>query len=185
MPDADRRIFDYFSRNAETAEEVDYLAYASYAFSKFEWFQKYLEQNGREPTQAEADKWIDELPDSRLDEIHSAASRVFRSAARAYMADPMREAQRKAVLESINTEIRRHNQSIEATVTSATSFKANFWPNVGLSILSSFIFSLVLIVSSVIVTKDPSPIALLRGLFSGVPGPAAPDAPAVQAAPGR
>ena len=185
MPDADRRVFDYFAENTETAQEVDYLAYASYAFSKFEWFQKYLNQNGREPTQAETDKWADELPDSRLDEIHDSDSRVFRSAARAYMAESMKEAQRSAILRSIDTEIKRHNTKVEATVISSTSFRTNFWPNVGLSILSSFIFSIVLIVSSVIVTKDPSPIALLKGLFSGQPSPADTNASVSPAVPGR
>ena len=167
MPDADRRVFDYFAENAETAREVDYLTYASYAFSKFEWSRKYLEQNGREPTQAEMDKWADELPDSRLDEIHDAASRVFQSAAQAYMADQVREATRRAVLTSIDTEIKRHNGAVEGMIRSATSFRSNLWPNIGVSLLSSFIFSIVIILASAIVTKDPSPLALIKSLVSG------------------
>ena len=172
MPDADRRIFDYFAANAETAQEVDYLAYASYAFAKFEWFDKYVARHGVEPDQAEIDRWVSELPDSRLDELHDAASRVFRSAARIYMAERMKEAQAKAVLDSIDTEIKRHNLALERTVRSATSFRENLLPNIGIGILSSVIFSIVIILASLIFTKDPSPISIYKSMTA--PAPATP-----------
>ncbi len=172
MPDADRRIFDYFAANAETAQEVDYLAYASYAFAKFEWFEKYVDRHGVEPDQAEIDRWVAELPDSRLDEIHDTASRVFHSAASLYMAERMEQARVQAVLDSIDTEIRRHNAALERTVRSATSFRENLLPNIGAGILSSVIFSIVIILASLIFTRDPSPIAIYKSMTA--PGPAAP-----------
>ncbi len=42
-----------------------------------------------------------ELPDSRLDEIHNTASRVFHSAASIYMAERMEQARVQAVLDSM------------------------------------------------------------------------------------
>ena len=162
MPDADKRVFDYFASNEDTAEEVDYLAFASYAFAKFEWFEKFLVQNGVEPTRAEIDKWIAELPDSRLKEIHDNASRVFRNAARLYMDDRVKLAEAKAVSASIRDEVKRHNEVLEGYVRRATSFKDNLPANIGVGILSSVIFSVVIIVASLIFTKDPSPIALYK-----------------------
>ena len=176
MPDADKRIFDYFARNEETAQEVDYLAFASYAFSKFEWLEKFVDRNGVEPTQAEIEKWVAELPDSRLDEIHNNASRVFRNAARIYMADRIKRAQDEAVSASVFSELARHNAAVEGFVKRVTSFSANLLPNIGVGILSSVIFSIVIIVASLIFTKDPSPIALYKSFApsDAVPAPTQP-----------
>lgn len=162
MPIADKRVFDYFSANEETAQEVDYLAFASYAFAKFEWYERFLSQHGTEPDQAELDKWADELPDSRLDEIHSNATRVFRSAARIYMAERIKEAEAKAISGSVLSEVQRSNKEVERYVRAATSFSKNLLPNIGLGILTSFIFSVFIILASLIFTSDPSPIALYK-----------------------
>lgn len=98
------------------------------------------------------------------------ASRVFRNAARIYMAERVKEAQAKAVLDSIDTKIKRHNLALERTVRSATSFRENLLPNIGSGILSSVIFSIVIILASLIFTRDSSPIAIYKSMTA--PGPA-------------
>ena len=171
MSDPDRRIFEYFADNIDTAQEVDYLAFAAYAFAKFEWYDKFKSQNGADPDQNEVNKWVSELPDSRLDEIHQTAGRVFRNAAREYMAEEIKIKIQKAISASIDTEIKRHNKIIEDHLASSTSFKSNVLPNAGYGIISSFIFAVIIILASLIVTKDPSPIALYKQFAPGVSAP--------------
>lgn len=164
MPSSDREVYRYFEANVDTAREIDYLAYAAFAVAKFDWFDKFATTQARAPTQDEVDAWISQLPDSRLDEIHDAAGQVFRTAAREYMAERMERAAQKAVRDSVHAEIARHNKQIEEFVRSATSFSRNLIPNVGIGIISAFIFSVIIIIASLIFTRDPSPLALYKSI---------------------
>jgi hypothetical protein len=174
VPKSDREVYQYFADNELTLQEVDYLAYASFAVAKFDWFDKFIDTHGREPTQDEINAWISELPDSRLDEIHDTARRVFRSAAREYMAEQMKAAEKRAVDTSILAEIVRHNKQTTDYVRSKMSFWRNLFPNIGIGFVSSVIFAVVIILASLIFTRDPSPIALYKSATQPAPAKGSP-----------
>jgi len=151
MPKTDREVFEYFRSDPETSVEVDNLAYASFAFHKYEWMEQFASLRGRQPTQAEENQWISELPDSRLDEIRDVAYLAFEAAADGYLRERIEQERKTAVEQSILTEIRQF-----------TSFWRNFGPNLLIGIAASVAFSLLLIVMASIFADDPSPIALYK-----------------------
>ena len=75
MPDNDRDVFEYFRRDASAGATVRSLAYASFAAAKFDWMTKFQAKQGSAPRQEDIDRWISELPDSRLDELKETALR--------------------------------------------------------------------------------------------------------------
>jgi hypothetical protein len=151
MPANDREVFEYFQRDDDTISEVELLAYASYALDKYEWMKKFEELHGTSPTQAEIDDWINHLPDSRLEETFDQALSFFDTAAREFLKDEIDTATKKAVDDSILSEVKRH-----------TSFRSTWLLNVFCGIVASLAFSLLVIVMSLIFSHDPSPIALFK-----------------------
>jgi hypothetical protein len=45
--------------------------------AKFDWMAKFEEKSGETPTQQQIDRWISELPDSRLDDLKQTAVDVL------------------------------------------------------------------------------------------------------------
>jgi len=84
MADTDRDVFEYFRRDPATAPEAAALAYASFAFDKYQWMKKAPERSGVAPTHERVERWISELPDSRLEEIKLTAGTVFKVTVHAY-----------------------------------------------------------------------------------------------------
>ncbi len=154
MPNNDREVFEYFRRDEDTSAEVDSLAYASYAFDKYEWMSK-LEQSGKVVTPEDVDRWIAELPDSRLDEIQENAFAFFRKTVATYIEEAEVRAYQRGQQDAIVQQVER-----------ATSFWRNLPGNIAVGIVSSFAFALLLIAASLVFNKDPSPIAFYQKLTS-------------------
>lgn len=111
----------------------------------------------------------------RLDQIRGAAAETFELAATIYMQQRIADERAEAVRTSILAEVRRHN-----------SFWRNLPGNIGLGLISSFLFALTIIAASMIVARDPSPIALykqLRGQSGSAPNSQAPVAGTTAAPP--
>ncbi len=151
MPNTDREVFAYFRKDEDTSPEVDALAYASYAFDKYEWMAKFEERTGKVPTPEEVELWISDLPDSRLDEIQRNALAFFRDTVSTYV----EEAEAKAFQAGMQDAIVRR-------VEQATAFWRNLPGNLAVGIASSFVFALLLVLASIVFTKDPSPVALYQ-----------------------
>jgi hypothetical protein len=153
MPNTDREVFAYFRRDEDTSPEVDALAYAADAFDKYEWMTKVEKRDGKVPAGAEIDRWISELPDSRLDEIQQNALAFFRKTVSTYVEEAEERAFRAGQQDAIVRQVER-----------ATSFWRNLPGNLTVGIVSSFVFALLLVLASVVFNKDPSPIALYEKL---------------------
>jgi hypothetical protein len=164
MPANDKEVFEYFRRDPATSLEVDFLAYASYAYDKYAWMARFNELHKRDPSPAEIDSWISQLPNSRLDEIQEWAVDYFAGAARAFTAEETKREVERGINASILTEVRTHNQSVLGTVTSATSFKSTWWQQLLVGIIASFVFAVLIILASAIFARDPSPLALYKGI---------------------
>ncbi len=165
MPANDKEVFDYFGKDPATRREIDFLAYASFAFDKFAWMDRFQELHDRSPTAEEIDAWINQLPESRLDEIQEWAVRFFDDAATAYADEKIRQATEQAVRESILNEVRAHTTNVLNTVQSATSFKNTWWQQLLVGLFASFLVALLIIVASAIFARDPSPLALYKGII--------------------
>jgi hypothetical protein len=163
----DREVHEYFYSRPDTPPEVAALAYAGYAEAKYDWAAHFEGREGRSPTAQEVDRWIADLPNSRLDGLRDAAVSLFDLAARAYLAADMDEVARAARDEAIVRQV----SAIEGRVRKATSFWRTLLPNLVVGVFASLIFSVLIIVAAMIFAKDPSPFALLRSLQ---PPPASP-----------
>lgn len=174
MPNNDKDVWEYFS-NGDDDQQVDFLAFSSFSFDKFEWMEKFAENHGQQPTEAEINKWISELPDSRLDEMREWAQNFFENAARAYLEEEHKEALQQAINSALVVSVRDNNEAVKSAVIAsneeaqrrvegALSFKNTWLPNVFLGVISSFLFAILIVLASIIFTKDPSPIALIKSV---------------------
>lgn len=164
MPADDREVYEHFNSRPDDPAEVIALAYAGYAKAKYDWVAHVEARHNRSPSSEEVDRWIADLPDSRLEDLRQDAIDFFDLAARAYMAGEMERAVKEARDEAIVREVRGSNQQVQARVEQATGFGSTFWPNLFVGVVASFAFSLLVILASLIFTRDPSPFAILRGL---------------------
>jgi len=170
MPANDRDVYAYFSSRSGNSPEVVALAYAGFAKSKYDWVAHLEERNGMPPSSAEIDRWIAELPDSRLQGILEDAVDLFDLAARAYMAEALDAADAKARDDAIVREVTANNAAVLALVEKVTGFKSTLWPNLFIGVGASFVFSLVIILAGLIFNRDPSPFGWFR---EAQPAPAA------------
>lgn len=164
MPASDRDVYRHFHAYGDDPPEVTALAYAGYAKAKYDWFAHVEARAGRPPTPEEVDRWIADLPDSRLEGLRQVAIDLFDRAARAYMAAEIERAVAAARDDAVIREIRASNAAVMARVQRTTAFGSTFLANLFIGIVASFAFSLLIIFASLIFTRDPSPFALYRSL---------------------
>ena len=162
MAESEREVFAYFRRDSSSSAEVDALAYASFAFDKYEWAAKFEANTGQPPSQADVERWIRELPDSRLDEIQQIALDFFRQTVSTYVELARDAALREGAQDAVVLRVRQ-----------ATSFWRNLPGNLAVGVASSFAFALLLILSALVFTHDPSPIALYNK-YAAPPAPKPP-----------
>ena len=162
MPVNDREVYGYFSSRSDSSKEVVALAYAGFAKAKYDWVAHIEKRGGTAPNSAEIDRWIEELPNSRLEGILEDAVDLFDLAARAYMAEALDAADAKARDDMIVREVTASNATVLALVEKATSFKSTLWPNLFIGVGASFVFSLVIILAGLIFNRDPSPFGWFR-----------------------
>lgn len=163
MPANDRDVYTHFGARTDDPPEVVALAYAGYAKAKYDWVAHMEAQTRKLPSAQEVDRWIAELPDSRLDELREAAIDFFDLAARAYMAPDIES----AVAAARDGAIIHEMQASVSIVQAATSFRSTFFPNLLIGIVASFAFSLIIFGASLIFIHDPSPFALYRSMQPG------------------
>lgn len=163
MPANDREVYDRFNARPDDPPEVIALAYAGYAKAKYDWVAHIEAREGRPPSPEAVDRWIADLPDSRLEDLRQDAIDFFDLAARAYMAADLERAVEQARDDVLVREVRASNQQVQARVEKATGFGRTFWPNLFIGVVASFAFSLLVILATLIFTRDPSPFALFRG----------------------
>jgi hypothetical protein len=170
MPANDRDVYAYFSTRPDTSPEVVALAYAGFAKAKYDWIAHIEAMGGVAPSAAEVDRWIVELPTSRLEGFLEDAIDHFDLAARAYMAEDLADVAEAARDNAVVREVTASNAALLAQVQKVTSFKSTLWPNLFLGVGASFVFSLVIILAGMIFNRDPSPFAWFHS------APAAPPA---------
>jgi hypothetical protein len=172
MPESDYEVFEHFRSDYGSTREIALLAYARYAQDKYDWIAQRLTKSGEAPTEGEITKWISDLPNSRLAEIHVGAIDTFRRAAEVYMATRIAEERTKAVNESILGSVEAMAQRVETTAKRAedtaarferaTSFRETWLANVFVGIIASFGFTVIVLLGAAIYRKDPSPFALYK-----------------------
>lgn len=161
MPETDQEVFEHFRSDYGSSREIALLAYARFAQDKYDWVnQRLKEKDGQAPTEAEVTRWIRDLPNSRLAEIHNSAANTFRDAAEEYMKTRMEEERAKAVDSSILSRVETMAERVER----ATSFRATWFPNLCIAVVASFAFVVIVVVGGIIFANDPSPFALLKKL---------------------
>jgi hypothetical protein len=163
MPASDRDVYQHFHARKD-GREVNALAYAGYAKAKYEWFAHVEARTGRQPSPEEVDRWIADLPDSRLEQLRQEATDLLDLAARAYMAADIEKAVAAARDDAIIREVRASNEALSARLQTATAFGTTFFANLFIGVVASFAFSLLVIAASLIFARDPSPFALYRSL---------------------
>jgi hypothetical protein len=169
MPTNDREVYQHFHARGDDSPEVIALAYAGYAKAKYDWFDHFEARGGAPPAPDEVDRWIADLPDSRLADLRRDAIDLFDLAARAYMAAEIEKAVAAARDDAIIREVRASNDAVAARVQKTTAFGSTFLANLFIGIVASFVFSLLVIIASLIFAHDPSPFALYRSLQPGPP----------------
>jgi hypothetical protein len=153
MPESDQEIFEHFrSDYRDSSREIALLAYARYAQDKYDWVNQKLKKDGRVPTENEIARWISELPNSRLSEIHNGAINMFSVAAEEYMKPRMEDERARAVERSILGQVAAMAQRVER----ATSFRTTVFPNLVIGVVASFVFALIVLICAVIFRRDLS-----------------------------
>ena len=129
------------------------LAFASIEEQRIEWMRHYEAQNGSLPSDQLVHDWYRQQPSGVLLRASGAAESALLLYAQE-VASTLEEDYRKEIQEGVLIEeIRSHNK---------------FWPqfgaNVAAGLLSTFIFSALLVILALIVLSDPSPIGMIRHL---------------------
>lgn len=156
-------MFERFLKDPDLTREEGLLAFASYSADKYEWIAHREATDNYPPSDADVERWIRDLPDTRLKAIQDQAVAGFDVAARAYMQSVIEETSRKAVDISILAEVKR-----------MTSFGATFWLNVLVGVVSSAAFAIIVLAAAVIADKDPSLIGLGKRIEAPITTPPAP-----------
>ncbi|MBI0436035.1 hypothetical protein [Roseomonas sp. KE0001] len=172
MPSNDREVFEHFLKHSGASPEVAHLAYAAYASARYDWVTLFEERNERLPTPAEVDEWIANQPMSRFEEFRAGAEDTFDLAATAYMQDEIEKARDEGVRSALLAEVQRLNLELTATVTAATSTKTAFRVGIFSGLAATVIFTLLVLFGAWVFDKDPSPIAVTKGII-GQPSPPA------------
>ena len=179
MPETDKEVFEYFFGKQDISQAVAGLAYAAYAFDKYAWVDKQTSRRGHTPIDSEVTEWIASLPDSTLDKLVTEADDLFDRASKIYLGPAIEEqkvlAAKQATEGKVEETLRTISISCDQTQTRVrqfTSFYQNLIPNIGVGLISSFLFVGLVIVASLIFARDPSPIALAKHLGANQsPGP--------------
>lgn len=129
------------------------LAFATIEEQRIEWMRHYEAQNGKLPSDQLVHDWYRQQPSGVLLRASGAAESALQLYAQE-VASTLEEDYRQEIQESaLIEEIRSHSK---------------FWPqfgaNVAAGLLSTFIFSVLLVLLAVIVLSDPSPVAMIRQL---------------------
>jgi hypothetical protein len=127
------------------------VAFAVVEEQRIEWMRHFETQSGSLPSDQQVHDWYRQQPSSVLLRARGTAENALKVYAEEVAAtieeDYRREIQEGALIE----EIRSHNR---------------FWPqfgaNIAAGLLSTFIFSLLLVLLALIVFKDPSPVAMAK-----------------------
>jgi hypothetical protein len=99
MPKSDLEVFERLIQDAETATEIDFIAYAMFAYEKREWIKYHAENCGNPPTQQQIDSWISNITDFQFQDMRDKAIDFFDNAARNYLEEEIAQAKQQ-VLES-------------------------------------------------------------------------------------
>lgn len=158
MPETDQEVFEHFRSDYGDNLEIALLAYARYAQDKYDWVNHKLAHDGQAPSNDEIERWVSDLPNSRLAEIRNGAVSLFRDAAEEYMKPRIEEERAGAVESSILGRVDAAVRRVER----ATSFWRNIVPNVIVAVAASIVFSLVVLIGAAIYRGDPSIFALLK-----------------------
>lgn len=145
---------DIYCQLVEQSEEnwlLGLVAFAVVEEQRIEWMRHFESQNGSLPTDQQVHDWYRQQPSSVLLRARGTAENALKAYAEEVAVtieeDYRREIQESALIE----EIRSHNR---------------FWPQFGANIaagmLSTFIFSLLLVLLAQIVFNDPSPVAMIK-----------------------
>ena len=176
---SDRDVFDWF-QNSGQPTEITLLAYASYSQEKYDWETHYQSRFGELPNELEIERWIEQLPDTRLADILTYAVAHFEKSAATFMEARIVAERHQAAVGAIVGSV----EGMVAQVKTAMSFWSTFWANVAAGIVASFVFALLIVFAALIFNKDPSPFSFLRqpqpvATPASTPAPSLPARPAV------
>lgn len=127
------------------------VAFAVLEEQRIEWMRHIEAQSGALPTAQQIEAWYQQQPSSVLLRARGTAE----SALKVYAEDVavrLEEDYKREILDStVIAEIRSNNK---------------FWPqfgaNIAAGLVSTFIFSLLLVLIAVIAFQDPSPVAIIK-----------------------
>lgn len=127
------------------------VAFAVLEEQRIEWMRHIESQSGALPTDQQIRDWYQQQPSSALLRARGTAENALKVYAEE-IATTIEEDYKKEILEStVVSEIRSNNR---------------FWPqfgaNVASGLVSTLIFSLLLVLLALIVFRDPSPVAMIK-----------------------
>jgi len=127
------------------------VAFAVLEEQRIEWMRHIESKSGALPTDQQIRDWYQQQPSSVLLRARGTAENALKVYAEE-IATTIEEDYKKEILEStVVSEIRSNNR---------------FWPqfgaNVASGLVSTFIFSLLLVLLALIVFRDPSPVAMIK-----------------------
>ena len=163
MPQTDREVFEYFTADASSSKEIDYLAYAIFAHEKNEWLKHFAKKNAAEAKPADIDRWISNLTDSQLNGMINAAVEFFDQAARANLAEDIDWAAADALKSAILTEVKAASA---------------FWKQLAMALVTALLAPIILggVIFLLLFFSDRMPTA--STVFQGLqPGQAQPQTP--------
>jgi hypothetical protein len=97
MPKSDLEVFERLTQDADTATEIDFIAYAMFAFEKKEWIEHHVKISGHPPTQEQIDSWISNITDFQFQNMREKAIDFFDDSARNYLEEEIAQAKHNTV----------------------------------------------------------------------------------------
>jgi hypothetical protein len=143
MPKSDLEVFERLTQDADTATEINFIAYAMFAFEKKEWIEHHVKISGHPPTQEQIDSWISNITDFQFQNMREKAIDFFDDSARNYLEEEIAQAKQE-VLES----------AIIQKVQSASAF----WKQLATALLTAILAPILLggILASILVRQKYS-----------------------------
>lgn len=141
-----------FIENPENSWTLGLMAFAIFEDRRFDWMQHFEENEKRPPTPQEIEFWYTQQPDRTLIETLSDAENALAIFAEDTVKEIKNEMKRDAEKEALFIAISSLNKP---------------WKEFGISlisgVISSCIFTAILILFAIFVLADPSPLAWVRG----------------------
>lgn len=127
------------------------IAFAILEEQKVEWMRHMESTSGALPTGDQVRRWYQHQPESALRRVQGAAEVVLNEYSGA-LTESIEKGYRKEVIDRV----------VLSTIRSSKKFWPTFIANVAAGCVAALLFSSLLVLLTIIVFRDPSPIAMIR-----------------------